>query len=723
MSGPLWAMQPWSEVEYDPKFQALSDQDKVKVRKGYFDRFSKNPEYTALPFDKQKRARYHILGSLILTEIKNAAETGDADAQFEFGRMHEKGSGVPKDYNEAIAWYRKAAKQGNTEAQLSLGYIYSPPDLEYRKSLEESERAERSVAKEAERSIADGDTNAQNLLDSANQIIASSRREIEDIDKRKLIQNPTESLRWFRMAAGQGNVEAQRSLGLRYRNGTGGVPQDKTMAALWIGKAAAKDDCLAEYSLGEMCRDGDGVPQKFSEALNWFEKAAKQIKEKSCAPRAQYAIGVMYKDGIGVAQSDTEASKYFLLALPELSWNEEAMKDICQFAVNGKLVLGKQNETDVGFECETANNLKAALMLYLRSANRGDSFGQLMVGRLYATGTGVTQNYVEAYKWYVLAAAQGQTKASERMADLSQAMTHDQVAEAQKLASQWEPTGAEEKQETADTLAPTPRKSRSENRRPSDIDAPSFTLPPNTNNFALVIGIEKYQKLPAAQFAERDAATMRQYLLRLGYPERSIIHLIGENATRSSLSSYLDEWLPKNVNADSTVFVYFSGHGAPAEETKQAYLVPWDADVKFLQSSAYPLKSLYAALNRLKAKRKIVVLDACFSGTGGRSVLAEGTRPLVTKVAADADLGGVVLFAAAGADEVTGTLNEEGHGIFTYYFLKGLAGKAKGPSGAVTADGLYRYLKPLVQDAAHRQNREQTPMMAGPATGEIVLRK
>jgi uncharacterized caspase-like protein len=247
----------------------------------------------------------------------------------------------------------------------------------------------------------------------------------------------------------------------------------------------------------------------------------------------------------------------------------------------------------------------------------------------------------------------------------------------------------------------------------SDVDVPSFSLKLNANNFALVVGIEKYQKLPRAEFAERDAATMRDYLLRMGYPSRNIIYLSGENATRSSLASYLDEWLPKNTKDDATVFVYFSGHGAPSEESKQAYLVPWDGDAQFLQSTAYPLRQFYAALNRLKAKRKIVVLDACFSGNGGRSVLAKGTRPLVTKVTPSEDLGGLVLLAATSEDQVTGTLDEQGHGIFTYYLLKGLAEKVKDPKGIITAKGLFGYLKPLVQDAAHRQNREQTHLLGG----------
>ena len=255
----------------------------------------------------------------------------------------------------------------------------------------------------------------------------------------------------------------------------------------------------------------------------------------------------------------------------------------------------------------------------------------------------------------------------------------------------------------------------------SDIDLPKTGLSQKPDDFALVIGIEKYSNdLPDAQFAERDAAAAKNHLLALGYPERNIKLLTGQRATGTSLASYIEDWLPRMAKPDSTVFFYFSGHGAPSE-AGQAYIVAWDGNPNFLEKSAYPLKKLYAQLGSLKAKQVIVALDSCFSGTGGRSILAEGTRPLVNQVDTSVGSGGkITLFAAASPKEVTATLKEQGHGIFTYYFLKGLGGEAKGKDGSITAQGLYQYLKPKVQDAASRQNRDQTPVLEGAAESEIT---
>ncbi|MFH1724640.1 MAG: ankyrin repeat domain-containing protein [Elusimicrobiota bacterium] len=255
----------------------------------------------------------------------------------------------------------------------------------------------------------------------------------------------------------------------------------------------------------------------------------------------------------------------------------------------------------------------------------------------------------------------------------------------------------------------------------SDVDRPGYRSRERPDDFALVIGIEDYSDLPDAKFAGRDAEAVVAHMRALGIPRRNIIHLTGTKAISSSLKKYLESWLPRNVKPTSRVFVYFSGHGAPELKTGEAYLVPWDGDPNFLSDTAYPVKRLYGDLAKLKAKQVVVALDACFSGAGGRSVLAEGMRPLVMKVNLAKGPGGkIALFTAAASNEVTSTLKDKGHGMFTYFFLKGLNGEAKDGQGRVTAKSLYDYLKPRVQDEARRQNREQTPALH--AASDVVLR-
>ncbi|MCX5790218.1 MAG: caspase family protein [Elusimicrobia bacterium] len=268
----------------------------------------------------------------------------------------------------------------------------------------------------------------------------------------------------------------------------------------------------------------------------------------------------------------------------------------------------------------------------------------------------------------------------------------------------------------AGAAAPAPRKEAPV----SDVDKPSYKLAERPGDYAIVVGIGKYSDIPEAMFAERDAEAVRDHLIAEGFPSRNVVFLSGERAGYKGIEKFVETWLPKNVGQDGRVFFYFSGHGAPDPKTGQAYLIPYDGDPNYLENTGYPLGRLYAKLSALKAKEVIVALDSCFSGAGGRSVMAKGARPLVTKVDAMPAQKNLTVFAAASADQITSTLDDQGHGTFTYYFLKGLGGNAKDASGRVTAQALYDYLKPKVQDAARRQNREQEPALHGRADSELV---
>ena len=60
-----------------------------------------------------------------LDAVRQAAEQGDAAAQYNLGLMYANGEGVPKDDAEAVKWYRLAAEQGDANAQYGLGFMYA----------------------------------------------------------------------------------------------------------------------------------------------------------------------------------------------------------------------------------------------------------------------------------------------------------------------------------------------------------------------------------------------------------------------------------------------------------------------------------------------------------------------------------------------------------------------------------------------------------------------
>jgi TPR repeat protein len=57
-------------------------------------------------------------------QYRKAADQGNAEAQTALGQGYQNGYGVPRDYTEALKWYRKAADQGFAVAQASLGVMY-----------------------------------------------------------------------------------------------------------------------------------------------------------------------------------------------------------------------------------------------------------------------------------------------------------------------------------------------------------------------------------------------------------------------------------------------------------------------------------------------------------------------------------------------------------------------------------------------------------------------
>jgi len=252
----------------------------------------------------------------------------------------------------------------------------------------------------------------------------------------------------------------------------------------------------------------------------------------------------------------------------------------------------------------------------------------------------------------------------------------------------------------------------------SDVDElPAFKTKPNKKSYAIVIGIEHYrQKLPRADFAVHDAQTVTEYLANtMGFPEENIITLLNEHAAKSDLEKYFEKWLPNNAGPGSSVFVYYSGHGAPNLSSGDAYLVPFDGDPSYIDQTGYSLARMYGALGKLPAAEVFVVVDSCFSGAGGRSVLAKGARPLVMDLKAASVPRNITVLSASSGEQISMSYDEKGHGLFTYFFLKGIkAGAVMREDGLLDVVSLYAYVKPQVQSISRKKyNNEQTPQLIG----------
>lgn len=253
----------------------------------------------------------------------------------------------------------------------------------------------------------------------------------------------------------------------------------------------------------------------------------------------------------------------------------------------------------------------------------------------------------------------------------------------------------------------------------SDVDEiPVFKMRPNKNAYAIVIGIEQYrQKLPSADFAVNDAKIMSEYLTQvMGFPEENIVTLLNDRALKSDMEKYLEKWLQNNIEKDSPVFIYYSGHGAPNPKTGEAYLVPYDGDPSFLEQTGYPLKRLYESLGKLDSNQVTVVLDSCFSGAGGKSVLAKGARPIVMSIENPLmPRQNTIVFSASSGEQISSTYQEKGHGLFTYFMLKGIKNEVERNTNNVDIGELHEYIKSQVERISRKMyNNEQSPQLFFP---------
>ena len=138
-------------------------------------------------------------------------------------------------------------------------------------------------------------------------------------------QAPTsEQIAQYTAAAERGEARAQFNLGSMYENGEG-VPEDDATAVKWYTKAAEQGNANAQSNLGLMYDHGRGVPEDDATAVQWYRKAAEQGDAN-----AQSNLGLMYNHGDGVPEDDVTAYMWFNLAAAQENESAETLKGVVQ---------------------------------------------------------------------------------------------------------------------------------------------------------------------------------------------------------------------------------------------------------------------------------------------------------------------------------------------------------------------------------------------------------
>jgi len=258
----------------------------------------------------------------------------------------------------------------------------------------------------------------------------------------------------------------------------------------------------------------------------------------------------------------------------------------------------------------------------------------------------------------------------------------------------------------AQTPAPDKARDLKFEKAPAPITpaAVGVTVP---RSYALVVGIGDYANLPASaklEYAERDAEAMYAVLISPeggNFRAENVKKLTGARATLANLQKEIDGWLPGVARPEDRVLVYFAGHGFVDPQSGQAYLAPYDLDPKNIAGTGYGMAELGKVMgSRVQAKWKVLLTDSCHSGA-----ISPEQGEVVNRSLLDLNRSMFSLTASRARERSFESKDwGGGHGIFTYYVVRGMEGYAdSSKDGIVTADELAEYVRTNVREATRGQ--------------------
>lgn len=225
--------------------------------------------------------------------------------------------------------------------------------------------------------------------------------------------------------------------------------------------------------------------------------------------------------------------------------------------------------------------------------------------------------------------------------------------------------------------------------------------------FVVIISNENYKHEESVPFAINDGEVFKIYCQKtLGIPEDHI--RFAPDATLGEMN-FAIYWLGNMLSAydgEARAIVYYSGHGMPDENGKEAYLLPVDGFSQMTEG-ALSTKNLYGKLKEMNSKSIMVFLDACFSGAKRDGKMLASSRGVARKTPVEPVGDNTVVFSAATGDETAYPLKSQKHGMFTYYVLD----KMQQSGGCTTLGELSDYVTQQVKRKAVVENngKSQTP--------------
>ena len=240
----------------------------------------------------------------------------------------------------------------------------------------------------------------------------------------------------------------------------------------------------------------------------------------------------------------------------------------------------------------------------------------------------------------------------------------------------------------------------------------------NKDRIALIIGIEKYDQIPSASYANLDAKFFYEYARKgFGISKSNIKLLIDEDADLVKSLGTLNKWLPGKIKSNKTeLIIFFAGHGLASNDGKELYILPQDSDPDLLDRTALSRTELFKEIIHLNPKSVTMFMDTCYSGISrDEKMLLASARPV--RIVTNEEEGipdNFTIFSASQLDQISSGIKEAKHGIFSYFLMKGLEGNADANKDRNITNGeLLAYMDENVSQKASELGRQQNPSLAG----------
>jgi hypothetical protein len=238
----------------------------------------------------------------------------------------------------------------------------------------------------------------------------------------------------------------------------------------------------------------------------------------------------------------------------------------------------------------------------------------------------------------------------------------------------------------------------------------------------IVIGVGRFREsgIATVKYAARDAGVMATYLKSIGgIPPERVRTLVDSHALKDDLAEVLEEWLPKQVDSTTVVYVSITGRGVVETTTGAVSMMLFDSTATS-STRRYSLRRLHESLASLPIKQAVIMIDLSLERSPGKET-ADEIAPSWGQEGRGKDK--IMWMVGNQAVQEVHGYDQGQHGLFTYQLLKGLSGAADlDENGTILAGELCAYTKRQVFKVAQEQfGKKQEPLcIPGPGQGASV---